>query len=368
MSKKMPTVWEAAPHTIAKITLLGSYLYVWFSMLGRSFSKDLWYIDGFAGPGEYTNFANSSPLASIKAAQTAIAGQQWRAGQIFCALFEDDKARFSNLQAVLDSAPRTQKINVLLHQGSFEEGVAWLKQQRPNPFQQNAPLFTFIDPFGTKGLPFSVVADLLSRPACEVLVNLDSDGIGRVLKAGTHANHEVNLTSLFGSEQWKERLDPKLGITELSRKAVALYIERLRSLPKVKFVFPFEMTTKSSVINYHLVFASQHPKGLEKMKEAMKKIDQSGEYSFCDAHVSQQNLFRLDNLPIYAKAMLQKFAGATVGIEEAYWFALNETPFTNAKAMLKQLEADGKIAIHAPASRRKGTFPDEMPIRITFQA
>ena len=366
MSKKMPVVWEAAPHTVAKITLLGSYLYIWFSILGRSFSKDLWYIDGFAGPGEYTNFANSSPLASIKAALAAVTGQNWKAGKIHCVFFEDDRSRFSNLLSIIGQKP-ADGLLVQPHQGTFEEGLAWLRTQTPNPFQQNSPLFTFIDPFGTKGLPFVVVADLLSRPTCEVLINLDSDGIGRVLKAGIYANHEENLTSLFGTDRWKEQLDPNLGITELSRKAVAFYIERLRSLPKVKFLFPFEMTTKACVINYHLVFASQHPKGLEKMKESMKTIDQSGEYSFCDAHVSQQNLFQLDNVPVYASRLQHEFAGRTVAMEDAFWFALNETPFTNAKAMLKRLEKDGSVIVHAPASRRTGTFPDAMPIRITFR-
>jgi len=64
MSVKLATVWEAPQHTIAKIEMLRSYLFAWFSILGTRFARqDLWYIDGFAGPGEYKNFPDGSPVA-----------------------------------------------------------------------------------------------------------------------------------------------------------------------------------------------------------------------------------------------------------------------------------------------------------------
>lgn len=61
MSVKLPTVWKAPQHTIAKIEMLGSYLSTWFSILGAWFSgQDIWYIDGFAGPGEYKTFPDDA--------------------------------------------------------------------------------------------------------------------------------------------------------------------------------------------------------------------------------------------------------------------------------------------------------------------
>ena len=67
MSKKMPKIWEAPPHTLAKIEILRSYLHAWFSILGSTFTgRDLWYLDGFAGPGEYTNSPDGSPIAAVK--------------------------------------------------------------------------------------------------------------------------------------------------------------------------------------------------------------------------------------------------------------------------------------------------------------
>jgi hypothetical protein len=55
-SDNLPTIWEATPHTIAKIAILKAYLVAWFQILGITMQgKDLTYIDGFAGPGKYTN-------------------------------------------------------------------------------------------------------------------------------------------------------------------------------------------------------------------------------------------------------------------------------------------------------------------------
>lgn len=368
MSKKMGTIWEAPPHTIAKIVMLGRYLFVWFSMLGRTFkNKDLWYIDGFAGPGEYKNFNNSSPIAAIKAAEAALKSTNWQGGKIFCLFVEEDKARFDHLSKLVSHLTLDDRVVVLLHNGTFSDGIAWLKKQSKNPFTSNSPLFSFIDPFGAKGLWFDVVKDLLSRPTCEALINFDSDGVSRILKAGKDANHEENLNQLFGTTNWNGALNPSLGLTELSRRAVDFYLDCLRLVPKVEYVFPFEMTSKKDLVNYHLVFASQHPKGLEKMKEAMLKIDQSGEYTFCDAHVGQLNLFRPDNVDIYAKKLSDALMGRTVPISEVEKFALNNSPFRNSKAMLKLLENLGNIEIScSKTNRRKGTFPDDSTITIRF--
>src|ERR1039457_3034513 len=66
-------LWEAKPHTLAKIEIVRRYLYLWFSILGTNpGNKRLIYIDGFAGPGGYTNTAQSSPVAALQGAKAAI--------------------------------------------------------------------------------------------------------------------------------------------------------------------------------------------------------------------------------------------------------------------------------------------------------
>jgi len=107
---------------------------------------------------------------------------------------------------------------------------------------------------------------------------------------------------------------------------------------------------------------------MEKMKEAMKAIDKTGSYSFSDAHVNQQVLFRADNEEVYAEAMFQALKGKTLSMEAAKDYALNETPFLNAKPLLCVLDAKQRIKVQAkPGTTLKaGTFPEDKVLCITF--
>lgn len=372
MSKRQTTIWNAEPHTIAKIAILRSYLHVWFSIFSRIShfaGKDLWYIDGFAGPGEYTKYADGSPIAALKAAATALdqAAGTWLAGDIHCLMIEEDPKRFANLKRRLEAQSQHPRVHRHLFEGSFADGVAWIKRQRVNPFAAQNPLFAFIDPFGTKGLSFEVIRDLLSRPACEVLVNFDSDGAARVLKGGEDSNHDENLTSLFGGDVWKTDLSASDDLATLCQKSVALYRRQLNAIPKVHYTFAFEMRAKAATINYHLIFAGQHATGLEKMKEQMKRIDQTGEYSFCDAHIHQRRLFDINDPSVHAEDMLEHFRGSTVTYEKTHHYALTLSRHLNPKAMLAVLEKAGKISVkNARPNRKAGTYPKGSVESITF--
>lgn len=362
MSVKLATVWEAPQHTIAKIEMLRSYLFAWFSILGTRFARqDLWYIDGFAGPGEYKNFPDGSPVAALKAAEAAItqAGARWIAGNIHCVFMEEDKERFDHLQQRLAKVPAHARIQRHPFHGTFIDGVTFLRQQAINPFTAKQPLFAFVDPFGPAGLSFATVGDLLARPACEVLVNLDSDGISRVYHAGESANHRQRLNEVFGDSAWESELAGIGQQTQEARKIVSLYKAKLRALPNVRYVFAFEMRSKKNAIDYHLVFASQHPTGLEKMKEQMKRIDQDGSYCFSDESIGQQTMFRFDDPATHAQQLSMHFRGQTVAYDAVQEYALNESPFPNPKAMLKALEAANQLTVTSARARRKGTFPDD---------
>src|SRR4051794_4789522 len=58
---------KMVPHTAAKHQLLRRYLGAWFPILGSKYSR-LNYIDGFAGPGEYSSGESGSPLLALETA------------------------------------------------------------------------------------------------------------------------------------------------------------------------------------------------------------------------------------------------------------------------------------------------------------
>ena len=369
MSGKLATIWDAPSHTIAKIAILRSYLFVWFSILQRQFPRrDLWYVDGFAGPGEYTNYADGSPVAALKAAESAL-NEVGGSANIHCVFIEEDKKRFAHLEQKLRAIPENPRIKRYVYLGTFVEGVARLRSEAINPFVADSPTFAFIDPFGPGGLSFAAVRELLSGPTCEVLVNLDSDGIGRVFSAGQAANHSKLLNYIYGDDEWVQEFGGVPTHAARVAKALSLYKKKLMAIPNVQYSFAFEMRKEGNAFDYHLVFASQHATGLEKMKEVMKKMDQDGSYCFSDANVAQHMLFRDNNDPErYAKDLFNAFKGKTVSYMGANRFALNETPFINPKKMLKALERDGTINVICPnPKRKKGTFSDESQAGMKIQ-
>lgn len=361
MSKKQNTVWPASPHTLAKIAILHSYLEKWFSIIGSRFTaRDLWYLDGFAGPGEYEGGQDGSPIAAIKAANSALVQSKgrWKAGRIRCVFIEEDAARFANLERCLERCSKERGVLVKAINATFVDGVTALRSDNISRLNQNEPTFAFIDPFGAAGMPFVVVRDLLSSKTAEVLINLDSDGINRIFAAGEHADRDRILTEVFGDSSWRS-LERATRSHERMQAILSLYKSKLLEVTGVRYAFSFEMKSASNSINYHLVFASQHSKGLEKMKESMRQLDQDGSYRFCDQHVGQGRLFNFNNPFEQAGVMLGKFSGEWVAYEDVNDYALNESPFVNAKSMLKELEQRGLIEVRANGERRKNTYPDD---------
>jgi three-Cys-motif partner protein len=366
MSTKHKTIWYAEPHTIAKIAMLRAYLFQWFTILGTSPSfrgKALWYIDGFAGPGEYANHPIGSPIAALDAAAEAIrkSGGRWIAGDVYCFFIEEEKLIYEHLVGKLAQHTGHARVHCVSHNGTFVDGLAQLRAQNQNPFASSSPLFAFIDPFGPTDLPFCEVRDLLSRPSCEVLVNLDSDGVSRIYSAGENAAHRKHLDALFGDNSWEAELADTRNQAEAALRVLNLYKRKLRALPNIRYAFSFEMRKKADVLDYHLVFASGHPLGLRKMKEVMKGIDETVAYCFSDAHIGQANLFTFNDASDAARGMAAHFAGTVQTYEEVEAYALNESPFANPKSMLKVLEKQGQISVDCLGrTRRKWSYPDEL--------
>jgi three-Cys-motif partner protein len=352
-------LWEAQPHTLAKIEIVRRYLFLWFSILGTR-NKRLAYIDGFAGPGKYSNSEQSSPIAALQAAKAAIERPGAKLENVeFSFLFVEKRKEFvEKLRSVVAANSWPPNIRWKIEQGSFEEKVGGILNDIRQQGQQLAPTFAFIDPFGATGLPFRVVAEILSYRSCEVLLNLDSDGIGRLITAQEFEKNQQNLDELFGDRSWQQ-LDPALPMTKLSSAVLSLYKKRLRSIRDVRYVFPFAMNTRQGQINYHLVFASQHRLGLEKMKEAMKAVDKTGSYSFSDDSVGQELLFKFDSPGDWVARMQDALGGVWRPYAEYHDYALIETPFINPKAMLEHLKLSGKVQVSWRGAPAKLGFPED---------
>ena len=372
MSKRLGVVWDADPHTIAKIAILKNYLHVWFRILGKTRrAQTLLYVDGFAGPGYYKNHSEGSPLAALSTAAGAIAelGDSFIARSLHCAFIEKEKPRFEEMCEAVESYVGKPKIGVTKVHGEFATGIAEVRQAVPGPFRGDGPLFLFADPFGGTGIPFATFASCMQADTAELLINLDADGIARIFSAESNNGRQEQLTELFGSDCWKQRLTARTDLKQLSLQILALYKERLRTLPGVRYLWSFAMRGKSDTLNYYLVFATKHPLGLEKMKEAMWAVDKYTGSKFSDADPNPLCLFESWGIEPLWDELRTQYTGKTVPMADLEKFVIEKTDFlpTHARKILAQYEELGQITVEAlPNCKRRGkTFPKDK-VQIVF--
>jgi three-Cys-motif partner protein len=101
MTKITSTTWPIEPHTEAKHAILRKYLYAWLPIITRWNGRVL-YIDGFAGPGEYSDGKEGSPIIAIKAVL-----EQSRSikSEIIMKFIEADKERCELLEEKISALP-----------------------------------------------------------------------------------------------------------------------------------------------------------------------------------------------------------------------------------------------------------------------
>ena len=235
------------------------------------------------------------------------------------------------------------------------------------------PTFAFIDPFGWRGVPFSIIQEILGNRSCEVLVNFMYEEINRFLG---HPDQERNFDLFFGTDQWREGIehdDPRLR----NRFLHDLYHQQLRGIAGAKYARSFEMRNEGDVVDYYLFYATNNILGLKKMKEAMWKVDESGEFRFSDAtDPNQAVLFgnepRFDHLQ---RQLLARFGGREASVEEIEHFVLAETAFREThykRQVLKRLELAQPPMVEVvdlPRGRQRGTYPDRFrSMRLRFRS
>lgn len=345
--------WPLAPHTGAKHLILRKYLEAWFPILGR-FHQRLVFVDGFAGPGEYSGGEPGSPLIAIDVAKNH--ARDLSNCQLDFVFIESDDATFQHLSNLLraQSLPPHLKIHPI--KGGFAEEMPKLldelEQTQPWP-----PTFVMIDPFGFSHVPFSLIQRLaLSRyPRTEILVSLMTESINRFL---TKPELAPTFDSLFGCSAWRQ-------IHELPPSAQRWnYIQDLYKAQLEGLGFhsrTFGMRDEVGHLEYFLMFGTKSREGLKQMKAAMWKTDPSGNYRFSDTtDRSQLTLFGPEpDLQQLRAELLGKFAGLETTVQEVEDFVIFETAFreTHYKKILASLEREALLEVpQASSNRKRGTF------------
>jgi len=367
MTAPRKTVWPLEPHTHAKHEILRRYLEAWTAILSLGGFPTIAYVDGFAGPGVYDEGEDGSPIIALKA---ALKHQARISGELRFLFIEHDKKRATQLKECVSSQTLPANFKVRIVEGTtFEQGFRthllepYRTAQKPLP-----PTFAFIDPFGWTGVPFQLVKEILANKSCEVLFNFMYEEINRFIE---HPDQTKHFDELFGTSAW--RGISNIVDTRARRDFLhGLYVSQLRDEAGARYVRSFEMRNKKDATDYFLFFATNSAKGMEKMKEAMWKVDESGDFRFSDATNPAQTLLfsPQPNFDVLRRAIVGRFQGTEATVAEVEDFVLASTAFrvTHYKRqVLAELEREGKLVPLDPKPGRKARSFADASMKLRFE-
>lgn len=366
MAAPKQTIWQLEPHTRAKHEILKRYLQAWMIILSQGRFPEILYIDGFAGPGQYAGGEAGSPIIAI---DTALGHASRLTAKVNFLFVEKDEERADHLKQQIALRTLPSNFNIIVEGGiTFEAAF----DKRHSQFVRNGrlmPTFAFIDPFGWKGTPFEIVRRIMAQRSCEVFINFMYEEINRFLN---HPDQVANFNTFFGAAGWNLCLS-EINPRSRNRCLHDLYMDQLHRTAGAKYVRSFEMSNERDVTDYFLFYVTNEILGLKKMKEAMWKADESGEFHFADStNPNQFVLFeKAPKLDVLKAQLLAAFAGKTVTVRAIEEFVVVNTAFreTHYKGVLKALETQtGQLAAVNPSERRRaGQYPDQQML-VKFSA
>jgi hypothetical protein len=361
MAAPETTLWSMDRHTQAKHEILRRYLEAWFPILSNQ-CRRVRIIDGFAGPGEYKDGSNGSPLITLDVLLTHNYAPIRKTG-IELIFIEKDPQRSQHLQRLLKLKQQQQpfplKWQCKVLTGDFIEQmrpiVATMETQR----YDTIPTLVFVDPFGFSQSPFHIIQRLMTFPMCEVLINFMAEEINRFL---TVSSQKQNFNQLFGTDMWCDIAQSSTTPKERMSKIHDLYRQQLIKKAGATYVRSFEMKNKKNRTDYFLYFATKSIEGLKVMKQAMWKVDSTGAFEFSDCtNPYQPFLISQPHDENLQQLLVRHFKGQAVTPKEIFTYVLVETPYYKYKAnALKPLEQVDSIRVRSTKpNRRRYTYPDD---------
>ena len=359
---------ERGDQSAVKANIVQKYFAAWANIILPSTQKfgegKIAYIDLYAGPGRYKDGAASTPLLVL---QKAIENPKISGALV--ALFNDmDQNKTQTLQAEINALPGIQNLK-------------YPPTVNCNPVDKDAeeyfaktqiiPSFTFLDPFGYKGLSLKLVNGVIKDWGCDCVFFFNYNRISLGISNPMVQDH---MTALFGdtrAAQLKARVE---GARPALREQMIL--EELTQAIKDmggKFVLPFRFRNDRGRLTHHLIFVSKSFKGYEVMKQIMASASSTADqgvasFDYSPADESMPLLFELTRPLDELEGMLRnEYAGKVASMIDIYEsHSIGRSYLSkNYKEVLKKMEEAGHVSVSDPEgkTRRKGSFPDRLLVR-----
>lgn len=359
---------ERTDQSEVKARIVQKYFYAWANVImptAERRGQRIAYIDLYAGPGRYRDGAASTPLLVL---QHAI--KHPKMSRMLVALFNDaDSDKTATLQSEIDAQPGIDKLKYrpTVSCGEIDEDA-----EKYFTDTRLVPSFSFVDPFGYKGLSLRIVHGVIKDWGCDCVFFFNYNRINAGISNPAVASH---MDALFGKER-ADRLRERLPTLSPDMREALILEELAQEIKELggKFVLPFRFKNASGNRTSHsLIFVSKSFKGYEIMKDIMAKessTDDQGvpSLTYSPADATMPLLFSLHcPLDELKASLLKTFAGQELSVEDIYKRHSIYTRYVlkNYKETLIQLVEDGTIGVRSLKARRrpKGTFANHLLVR-----
>lgn len=339
MAVPTDTLWERDPHTEAKHTLLERYMMAWFPIMAVQFrDQGITFLDGFAGPGEYTNARQSSPLIAMRQAHRQ---EVTRTGtEVRLVLIEERADRIDHLKSLLDEDypehRRSRRLVLKLEQGRLSESFGPAIDEVGG---WNGPIFANLDGWGVDS-DYEIVKAVAGHRSSEVLVTFQDQFFTRFANVD---NQEAG-DRVFGFRDWREVASQPTA----SKKSYLVELYRQRLLEAgFSDVLTFEMIDEGGHSLFQF-FGTTSITAVEKFKEGLWQVDGVAGQRFRDPRIPGQASFDIQEPDFSAlrRAFVQVLEErGEVSLETLASYALTDTIYkpTHAKPAIDRLLEDRQI-------------------------
>lgn len=351
--------WDIVEHTAAKHDIYQRYLERWFPILLTG--KEKWYpsvtyAEGFAGPGVYKTGERGSPVIALQAFIDKV--PPTKGASRF--LFIDDDPRCvallrKQLAPVIEKTTRTEEtMPVEVVEGTCESE---LEKQLTVMDAWGKPIFAMLDSWGNAPIPYRLLQRLAGNVSSEVMITfLPQHFVRFVTKLGESADQ------VFGGDQrWRDVA--KLPDGPAQRRHLLDCYRQALSRAGFQHLLGFELVPRTGQSLY-LLFGTNHPLGVKKMKDTLWEVDKSFGVGFRDPRDDQEEtLFELNEpqLAPLGRLLLPTITEAGSSgcrVNDLVNFTLFETVFRKEHIIptISMLRDEGKVETDRPGRIVYGTF------------
>jgi three-Cys-motif partner protein len=247
-----------------KLDIIRGYLASFSKILGSNPQHStVYFVDGFAGAGQYDDGSKGSPLLSAELAQQYLVQQ--KRYHLNCINIEDKDKNYKNLVSV--TTPFGNLVQNFF--GTFSSNLNMILS-----IIGNCPTLFFLDPFGVKGTDWVNIEKIIHRQApTDIWVRFDHITVRRLsgfFESGSSGavSKIQNLLNLYGINRPDMLYQMLQGNTPEERvdKALRLFIvkleEEFKKVRKSGYSAAFPIVSLEGETKYHLIFGAAHPKAV----------------------------------------------------------------------------------------------------------